>query len=135
MLVMVEYTFTFKMVNKAKNSVSERVAGLTLPLSQMDDRAHLMNSFFCINGWFSFGCKEAPLNEKMIYNSSYPGAVTSIRRWRLTDSSITLQSNVGMRGSSDIIRLLWIVHFWPKRTSLGMINILISILISNFFFK
>ena len=31
MLVMVEYTFTFKMMNKTKNSGSKRVAGLTLP--------------------------------------------------------------------------------------------------------
>ena len=29
---MVEYTFTFQIVNKTKNSGSERVAGLTLPL-------------------------------------------------------------------------------------------------------
>ena len=32
MLVMVEYTFTFKMVNKSTNSGTERVVGLTLPL-------------------------------------------------------------------------------------------------------
>ena len=32
MLVMVEYTITFKMVYKTKNSGSVRVAGLTLPL-------------------------------------------------------------------------------------------------------
>ena len=33
MLKMEEYTFTFKMVNKTKNSGSERVAGLTPPVN------------------------------------------------------------------------------------------------------
>ena len=33
MLVMIEYTFMFKMVNQTKNSGSARVAGLTLPLN------------------------------------------------------------------------------------------------------
>ena len=34
MLVMEEYTFTFKMVNKTKNSGPERVARLTPPLNE-----------------------------------------------------------------------------------------------------
>ena len=36
MLVMEEYTFTFIVVNKMKNSGSERVVGLTPPLTQQN---------------------------------------------------------------------------------------------------
>ena len=65
MLVMIEYTFTFKMVNKTKNSGSERVAGLTLPLMWTAIQWITLRSFRTICSLFQF-CIKPKTNTKNI---------------------------------------------------------------------
>ena len=51
MLIMEEYTFMFKMVNKTRNSGSERVAGLTLPLTNDSTITELPMAFWSPCYW------------------------------------------------------------------------------------